>query len=508
MKLSLILEAVDRWSAPARRAQQSTQRLTSGLGGLASQSMRARSQSTQLDRVAGRLPSILTRANAAATRFARAGLTGIERGASHASRAIDAVALRAGRFAIGGAGLLAAGGVAATGMFARGVISNGAQFEQYRVQLETALHSAKAAQDAIRFIQKFAADTPYEIGEVMTAFITAKNQGIDPFNGAMTDIGDKASSVGRSFEDVALAVGDAMRAQWERLLDLGIVGSTHGSKVALQYFDRNGKQVSKSVAKDATKIRDTLLGIFRESSGGGMARQSKTLLGIWSNLTDKVTNFEVSVANKGIFDRVKGRLQEVLDWADRLEKEGKLDAWAQRASDEMTKLFDRADRFVREVDWKAVADGVGSITSALVTTVEWIGKATKAWGELNRIGAGIDKRAGFDNTGNSIESKIWSALTWDPFDAMMSGPSKSTPAPQPAKPRPAIPNRRGVWERALQNAPSASSPLMKPARMQVDIHLKGDGAKGAQVQKISTPGHVTASVSRSVSRGPAMGGAA
>lgn len=73
--------------------------------------------------------------------------------------------------------------IAGVAIVAAGVagVKAAADFETMGVALKTALGgSEKAAKKAQDQIVKFAAKTPFQVGEVMTAFIKLKNMGLDP----------------------------------------------------------------------------------------------------------------------------------------------------------------------------------------------------------------------------------------------------------------------------------------------------------------------------------------
>lgn len=495
MKLSLILQAVDRMSRPARAAEASVRQLG---GGMRSTASAAAPAARVLDRVhgaAGRLPGAFARAGVAARGLATRGMTVLEAASKRADMAIGALGRRAAGIATFGAGAAVAGGVGVAAMLTRGVISTGMEFENYSVRMKSAMGSADAAKRAMAYIQQFAIDTPYQLSEVVGAFIAAKNQGIDPMNGSMFALGDQAAAMGKTFEESALAVGDAMRNQYERLIDFGVTASTKGSRVTFSYVDKAGKEVKRSVDKNKLAIRDALLDIFRQLSGGGMRDLSKTMGGIWGNLSDKYTGFLKKVADAGIYAKVKARLQDLLDWADRMNANGQFDAWAKRVSKYLEELFDRADKFVHDVDWGAVVEGIASVTSAVIKLVEW-------WGKLNAIGGAIDKKTGFDNYENSLESRIWRGLQWDPIGDWMYGKGgtggKGGAATQPRSvPTPrALPPRTGLAPR--------QSHTPAPQKVSFDINLRGDAARLASVGRIqSTPG-----MTGDVNRGRAMAGVA
>lgn len=273
-----------------------------------------------------------------------------------------------------GAGLLGAG----LGLLTGGAISTGAKFEQFGVALKTVTGSAEAAKKSMSWVQQFAATTPYELDEVLGAFVKLKTRGMDPTDGTLRSLGDSASAMGKSIDDAVEMMADAVTGEFERLKEFGVTASQAGDKVTFRWM-KNGKTMTETVKKDGTAIRKALIGIFDGNYGGAMAGQSKTFAGMISNLKDQWTSFQKMVADAGIFDLVKQKLAGVLDWVNRLAANGTLKAWAQQVSDKMVEMFNRASEFVKNVDWKSVADGIGAIVDILIHVVGWIGRAAGEW---------------------------------------------------------------------------------------------------------------------------------
>lgn len=526
MKLSLILQAIDRWSAPTRKAKAASDDLGRSMSPLGRRIDAARSSMRGFWGDTNRVEGASRRFGASIRRVAERDFAALRRGANAAKAATGGLLRNMALMSVRGAGYglagAAAAGGAAAGIFARGVIGNAAKFEQYQVALEGTEGSAKKAKAAMAWVQKFAKDTPYDIDTVTDSFVRARGVGIDPMTGAFRILGDAAGGTRKSLMDSVEAIADAQTGEFERLKEFNITSSSKGSQVTFSYIDKAGKQASKSVKKSMTEIRGAVLDIFDKKYGGGMERQAKTLTGIWNNLQDVITNFELSVAGKGIFDKVKNRLQGVLEYTDKLAKDGSLDRWAQSASDWMVTLFDKADHFVRDVDWKSVATGIGTIVSALVTVVGWIGKAAGAWSTWQN---GIERRRlnmvlednGVWGTGLGASSpqdkqnarRQLNALDRDEYGqpqmrgaargAWQGGRSQSVTNPWQR-------TRRETWDRAVQGSRGAKSvqgPL-SPGKVAVDIRLSGPGASQASVRRVSTAGPVAATASR----GPAMGGPA
>lgn len=159
------------------------------------------------------------------------------------------------------------------------------QFEQFEGLLETALGSPEAAQEALAAVERFAATTPFQLDEVVQAFIKLQNRGIEPTNDVLRQLGDLASSQSKSLDQVVEAVLDASTGEFERLKEFGIQASSAGDQVTISF-----RGAEQTIAKTPEAISQAVISLGAlEGIAGGMARQSETLAGQFSNLQDEAT---------------------------------------------------------------------------------------------------------------------------------------------------------------------------------------------------------------------------
>lgn len=171
-------------------------------------------------------------------------------------------------------------------------IKQAADQEKMQIALTTAFQgNEKAATAAFGTINKFAAKTPYEMGEVMTAFIKLKNMGLDPSEKALTAYGNTASGMGKDLNMMIEAVADAATFEFERLKEFGIRATKHGDKVTFLF-----QGVKTTVKKNSKDIEKYLQNIGNKKFAGGIERQSKSINGQLSTLKD---NFNMSAAALG-----------------------------------------------------------------------------------------------------------------------------------------------------------------------------------------------------------------
>ncbi|MEL7784055.1 tape measure protein [Citromicrobium bathyomarinum] len=385
MRFSMILEMVDRFSAPGRRAQKSTRGLTDSARRMGRQ-MRTTSREVRggsrslldLARSAGRVSrerlGETFRSWGRSSRRLGRNLRDLERRfdlAGRAGRSTGKMLRKVGGMAASGVmwgGAALAGG----GMFALfDVFRTGGQFEQYQIMLEGIEGSAKAARKSMRWVQDFTEKTPFELTEVMEAYVALKAYGIEPTEGALLALGDTAAGMSKPLMQAVEMLADATTGEFERLKEFGIRASKQGDKVTFNYR-KNGKDIQRTSKLTAGAIEEALTGIFQDRFGGGMARQAKSMFGIISNLKDLWTGFMNMIAEAGIFDTVKKDLEEVLANVSAMAKDGRLQKWAEEISDRLEAAWKWAVEFVQNVDWTQVGSDLKVIAGAAVLLAEAI----------------------------------------------------------------------------------------------------------------------------------------
>lgn len=178
-------------------------------------------------------------------------------------------------------GGLAIGGTLAA--MAKHVYATTAEFQKLHAQLVTVTGSAALAGDAFREIEQFATETPFQLGEVVQAFIKMKAMGLDPSMENLRAWGDLASANGKGILDTIQAVANATMGEAEMLKQYGIKMMQAGDRVTFAY-----KGVTTTVAKSSEAIEAHLLKLAKTNFAGGMQREMDTLGGAMSNLQDQV----------------------------------------------------------------------------------------------------------------------------------------------------------------------------------------------------------------------------
>ncbi|MFO6448902.1 tape measure protein, partial [Erythrobacter sp. NE805] len=345
------------------------------------------------------------RAGAGARRLGR-DLLALERRLKLAERAGYATGRGLKKLGVGAFGLLKngvlAGGAAAVGAGSFALFDlfrTAGQFEQYQAMLEGTEGSVAAARKSMAWVTQFAEKTPYELDQVMEAFVALKAYGIDPMDGTLRALGDAASGMSKPLDSAVQAIADAMTDQYERLKEFSIRAEKAGNRTTFSYV-KNGKTITRVAKGEGEAVREALVGIFNERFGGGMERQATTLFGIIANLKDMWSKFLLMVAKAGIFDFVKGKLQGLLDRVNEMAANGELQKWAGDISDKLVAAFKWGEKFIKETDWDAVGRGLASGVEALTKFVELLGKAVSL---ASRVKGWLDET---DKAGDDAISRM------------------------------------------------------------------------------------------------------
>ena len=388
---------------------------------------------------------------------------------------------RGGRAA--GAGLRKIGGMG-LGMLKNGLLAGGAavagggafalfdlfrtagQFEQYQMMLEGTEGSVQAARKSMAWVTKFAETTPYELAEVMEAFVALKAYGIDPMNGSLMALGDASAGMSKPLMDAVEAIADASTGEFERLKAFGIRASKEGNRVSFS-FRKNGKDIRREAEFTGAAIENSLVGIFNERFGGAMIRQSTTLFGIVANLRDAWSKFLLLIAEAGIFAMVKKDLEALLARVKTMAEDGTLKKWAEDISKGLQEAWSWGKKFVEETDWQAVGKGLATAVETLVKIVELLGRASAVADDIATNGLVTQK------TRRTLPEK-----PSDPWSGIFR--FKSDPAPAPAA-RPAAARKlSGNLSRSTDGALKVGGALR--------IDVSGSPGLAVRATPVSAPG--------------------
>ncbi len=194
-----------------------------------------------------------------------------------------------------------------------GIVNANAEFEKLNASLKTVTGSTSAAESAFAMIENFATTTPYQLDEVVDAFIRLKALGLDPSEEALQSYGNTASAFGKNILDFTSAVAAATVGEFERLKTFGIKASVQGEEVSLTF-----QGITTTIGKNAAEIEAYLRSIGEVEFAGAMTEQMKTISGITSNIEDNFSKLARNIGSAGLNDAIK----EVLTSFNSLLEEG------------------------------------------------------------------------------------------------------------------------------------------------------------------------------------------
>ena len=193
----------------------------------------------------------------------------------------------------------------ATGNVVRGVVAQYSAFEKYRSVLTTYLGSQKKANAELKRLQGLANALPQDLQDITQAFTVLQRNGIDSSSASLTAFSNIATANGKTFTQLAEAVGDALTGEFERLKEFGIKVSKENDKFVARVGDQ---QVA--ISKTSTDLVRQLQTLGEEGGrfGNAAADNADTLNQSFSNLQGAL--FETSVT---IMEELAPALKEVVD---------------------------------------------------------------------------------------------------------------------------------------------------------------------------------------------------
>ena len=267
----------------------------------------------------------------------------------------------AAKFTLKGIGTAAGLGIGAVTAGIGAGISEGMDYETYKVQLETATKDTQKAAKLMKNAIEFANKTPFETGQVIEA--TAKFESIGLSAEKWLSItADMAGATSKDMIQAVEAVIDAVASgEFERLKEFGI------KKDALAGFDKAGKMV------DQTAMINSLMEIMEERYKGGAESLSKTTKGMWSTVTGVFKNSMAKVVgvmddgtirSGSLLDKLRGYIEKVANTFMKWQQDGTIE-----------KIASKIDKLVTGAI-QGFAGMVKGVTDLIVQTKAFLQSAT------------------------------------------------------------------------------------------------------------------------------------
>jgi hypothetical protein len=203
------------------------------------------------------------------------------------------------------------GGLVSLGAAIQQSVRFNAQLEQQAVAFKTLLGNAEAASRRMAELARFAAQTPFELPEIVQAskVLQSLTNGALATGDGLRLVGDAAAATGRPLEEAAMWIGRLYAGLQSgtpvgeatlRLIEMGLISGTTARK--LNDLAESGEGAGQAM----TILRDTFGRL-----GGAMADQSQTFSGLLSTLKDTF-NMALADIGKPLFDALKIGIAELI----------------------------------------------------------------------------------------------------------------------------------------------------------------------------------------------------
>lgn len=179
--------------------------------------------------------------------------------------------------------------------FARSTVETIAAYQSLRVTLNTVEGSAEKAARTFGALRDWAARTPYQLQDATHAWVQLRAQGLEPSLQLMTALGNIASGMDKSLDQITQAVLDAAQGEFERLKEFGVKARVEGDHLVFTW-----KGVQTEVEYSSNAIVGYLQNIGETDFAGLMEAQSETLGGSISNLQDAIDGLKNAIGEAGL----------------------------------------------------------------------------------------------------------------------------------------------------------------------------------------------------------------
>lgn len=262
------------------------------------------------------------------------------------------------RTALGAVGIagFAAGALKAVGAvreFGASSVAAAAEMETYSTRFSTLLGDARAAEQHLGNLTKYAAETPFEMAGISNASATLLAFGVEARDSmeVLRMLGDVAAASGSDLGELASIYGKVNTTGKMDTADINQL-ATRGLNLRQLLADRDGlsmAEVQKNISSGAYGVEDLRWAIEKETSEGGAffggaANLSKDFNGLLSTLKDNIKMFKADLGKvvlPALKDMLKTGIAMVEKWGDPLKEAiidlGKRIRWCWQKAQELAK---------------------------------------------------------------------------------------------------------------------------------------------------------------------------
>jgi tape measure domain-containing protein len=263
------------------------------------------------------------------------------------------------------------------GLLAKNFLDAAASAERLRIRLDAFTKGQGA--EYFDKLNQWAALLPVNTEEAVQVFTKLQAYGLEPTTKLMTTLVDTVTALGGeadSLSGIARALGQIEtkgRVSAEEINQLAEQG-VNARKYLMEAFSlipSDFNEIDAAVRKTGHTTTQAIEAIIKgmDKEFGGMAERIKNS---WQGLTNRMIhqwfNFRRIVMEKGIFQFIKGKLQEFLEFLESPEGTKAMENWAKKISDT---VFDAAIFMVKSIE--TVVSSVGGIADE----IERLGRIAK-----------------------------------------------------------------------------------------------------------------------------------
>lgn len=275
------------------------------------------------------------------------------------------------------------------------LVDSNAQMEQYKNTLTVVMGSQEKATKTLEWATKFAAQTPFEIPQIVEATTRMQAYGIQA-DKTLGIVGDMASVMGKDLMQAVEAVADAQTGELERMKEFGITKQMilDQAKLLGSVPVTNSGQITDMKAFNAA-----LFSLMEKRFKGGMEMQSKSFKGMLSNVSDFIGTMGRKLGQP-IFDKAKEHLASFLDWLNRLQSDGSIDAFIAKIKTVSKVIWDSLG-----YAYNRLVSMAGKLQPVVQPILEWMANRG-----LPAVAAGIKEVYEWGNRFSEYVESNWSTL--------------------------------------------------------------------------------------------------
>lgn len=191
------------------------------------------------------------------------------------------------------------------GKLANDFTETASQFEQYSNRMSAFTTSLQEQNSEMLRARSFAEQYKQSIEKTTETLLLMKNYGLDASNESLKTYANTAMGAGKSINQFAEAMADALTGENERLKEFGVKASVNGQKIGYQWSDSSGKTRNIIIKNNKDIIDSTLRSIFNEKYAGQLEAYKNSWAGLWQGVKNKYTSFKLAVADAGLFSYFK-----------------------------------------------------------------------------------------------------------------------------------------------------------------------------------------------------------